>query len=124
MYRYSVSRRRVVRDVENVVLAVEEGLRASGVRGERLLFFLGVGDEVKIASRDLAAEIIAVDSFGDAEVHADTGFAARIGPARAVDVLLGEEAGAPGPGLDLPAFLAEEFRHLIHAQALVDRLLN
>ena len=76
------------------VLAVEEGVRGARVRGEPLLFFLGVGNEVEIAGRDLAAEIIAIDPFGDAEVHADAGLAGRIGPARAVDVLLGEEAGA------------------------------
>ena len=30
----------------------------------------------------------------------------------------------PGPGLDLPAFLAEELGHFVHAEALVDRVLD
>ena len=47
-----------------------------------------------------------------------------VGPARAVDVLLGEEAAAARPGLDLPALLAEELGHFVHAEALVDGVLD
>ena len=39
----------------------------------------------------------------------------------AVDVLLPEQAEAAWLGLDLMAFLAEQFGHLLHAEPLIDR---
>src|SRR5271165_5520134 len=107
MHRYPIGRRRVIRDIENVLLTVVERRRLGRLLREHLFLFLGVGDEMEIARRDLAAEIIAVDSLGDAEVHADARLAGEVRPAGAVNVFLGEEASAAWLRLDLEAFLTE-----------------
>ena len=69
---------------------------------------------MEIACGNLAAEIVAVNSLRDPEIHADTRLAGNVRPPGAMNVLLGEEASAARPGLDLPALLAEDVGHVVY----------
>ena len=120
----AVGRRGVVGDIEDVRLAVVESLLARRARRQRFFFFLGVRDQMEIAGRNLAGEIIAEHALGDAEVHADARLARSVRAPRAVDVLLSEEAAAARLCLDLPAFLSENLGHVLHAEPFFNRVFD
>src|SRR5436305_9874110 len=60
MHRNRVGRRRVDCDVEDVLLAVLELNLARRLLRQPLLVLLGLGDQVEIAGRHLAAEQVAI----------------------------------------------------------------
>src|SRR5271166_6682507 len=124
MHRYPIGRRSVISDIEDVVLAVIERRRSGRLRSQHFFLFLCFGNQVKITSRNLAAKIISIDSFSDAEVHANTSLARGVRPARTVNVFLGEEASAARLRFDLPTFFAESFGHRFDAESFIDRVLN
>ena len=124
MNGYCVSGRRVVGDIEDVGLAVDERRLARLFVCQPFFFRLGIGDHVEVPGRNLPPEKVAIDPLGNPEIHAYPGLAGGVRPPRSVDVLLAKEAATARAGLDLMTMRREELGHLHHAELFADSLFG
>ncbi len=84
-------------------------LRRGGPGGKhRLFLFLRVRNQMEVSGRRSCGRVIAIDPSATRKSMLTRVLPVVFGPAGAVNILLGEEAGAAGPRLDLPAFLAKD----------------